>query len=319
MIKGTFDIRLEGYTPANRDAVVELRNEATGQMVVRKPFLDGSLTVRDLDSGNWEMTVRHPNLINAIDRRRIRLFPQRNPTRVPVIVRPDLFRDTPIRDIPDADVGPVQQTAGTIARTVAPIAGKAAGEVIRADDWNVLAAAVVDLATAVGELTRLVAPQGHDHPEIAAKIAEVQGNIRRFTESFGRSLLELRREIESQNLRHRVTDVLDLGGASNAVRDRFLDRVTELEADTQAPTPVWINKMASNGNAMIRELLELANEQDGGADDFLANPVVGNTMVLLQNFAGAGGRVQPEDELQVYRRGTAEAGPAFIGLTARRG
>lgn len=316
MVTAAFDIRLEGYTAANRDATIELVNQATGQAVTRQPFLDGSLLVRDLDAGNWEMTVRHPNLINAIDRRVVRLFPQPMPTRVPVIVRPDLFRDTPIRDIPDADLGPVQQAAATVARTVAPIAGKSPGEVIRADDWNVLASAVADLANSVAELTRLVSPRGHPHDEIATKVDEVQGNIRRFTESFGRSLVELRREIESQNLRRRVTDVLDRGGAAIDVRDRMIDRITDLEGSTQVSTPVWTNYMANHGNAMIREILDLANTQtgDGGPDVFLSTPEVVQTMAVLQNFAGAGGETQPEGELQVYRHAAAQAGPSFRGL-----
>lgn len=317
MAKATFDIRLEGYTPANRDATVELVNQATGQQIVRKPFLDGSLLVRDLDPGNWEMTVRHPNLINAIDRRVVRLFPQPFPTRVPVIVPPDLFRDTPIRDIPDVDLAPVQQAAGAVAANTALLVGKAPGEVIRAEDWNVLAAAVSDLARAVGELTRLVSPRGHDHAEIAEKIAEVQGNIRRFSDSFGRSLLELRREIESRNLRNRLTDVLDRGGASSQVRDRVLRRVDDLEATTLQPTATWTNTIANHGNAMIREVIELANAQEAGADDFLAAPEVSKTVLLLQNFAGAGGRTQPEDELQLYRRGIADAGPVFSGAFGR--
>lgn len=317
MAKATFDIRLEGYAPANRDAVVELVNQATGQQVTRKPFLDGSLLVRDLDPGNWELTVRHPNLINAIDRRVVRLFPQPLPTRVPVIVSPDLFRDTPIRDIPDADVAPVQQTAGSVAANVAPLAGKAPGEVIRAEDWNVLAAAVTDLARSVGELARLVSPHGHDHPEIADKIGEVQGNIRRFTESFGQSLLELRREIESENLRRRVTDVLDLGGAPSAVRDRVLERVTDLETRTQAPTPTWTNSLANHGNALIREVIELANAQEAGADDFLAAPGVSATMTILQSFAGARGQTKPEQELGVYRLKAAHVGPSISGISGR--
>lgn len=312
--KAAFDIRLEGYAPANRDATVELVNQATGQQVTRKPFLDGSLLVRDLDPGSWEMTVRHPNLINAIDRRIVRLFPQPMPTRVPVLVPPDLFRDTPIRDIPDADLAPVQQAAAAAAANVAPLAGKAPGEVIRAEDWNVLAAAVTDLAKSIGELTRLVAPRGHDHPEIAEKIDEVQGNIRRFTDSFGRSLVELRREIESQNLRRRVTDVLDRGAATTELRDRVLTRVADLESITLAPTATWTNSIANHGNAMIREVLDLANAQGTGADDFLATPEVTTTMTILQNFAGAGGQTKAEDELQLYRRGSAAAGPALFGF-----
>jgi len=310
--KAAFDIRLEGYAPANRDALVKLVNPATGQQVERKPFLDGSLLVRDLDPGPWELTVTHPNLVNAIDKRVIRLFPQDIPTRVPVVVPPDLFRDTPIRDIPDADLAPVQQQAGAITTNVGRLAHKAAGEVIRAEDWNVLASAVADLARAVGELTRLVSPVGHDHPEIAEKIAEVQGNILRFSESFGRSLLELKREVESQNLRGRLTSVLDLGAASSAVRDRLLGRVTELENSTLVTTAQWSPLIATHSNAAIREVLELANEQGAGADAFLATPAVSGTLALLQNFSAAGGVSRPEDELETYRRGIAATGPSLI-------
>jgi hypothetical protein len=312
MAKATFDIRLEGYTPANRDAVVRLVHQSTGQQVERKPFLDGSLLVRDLDPGSWEMTVTHPNLVNAIDRRVVRLFPQTIPTRVPVIVPPDLFRDTPIRDLPDADLAPVQQQAGAITADVGRLATKAAGEVIRAEDWNVLAAAVADLARAVGELTRLVSPVGHDHPEIADKIAEVQGNIVRFSESFGRSLLELRREVESQNLRGRLTTVLDKGAASTAVRDRVLTRVAELEVSTLVTTAQWSPLIANHSSAAIREVLELANAQETGADDFLASPEVSGALTLLQNLSSAGGISRPEEELETYRRGIAVAGPSLF-------
>ncbi|MCU0300138.1 MAG: hypothetical protein MUF35_00855 [Candidatus Nanopelagicales bacterium] len=307
MAKASFDIRLEGFPAANRDAVIELVNQATGQKVERKPFLDGSLLVRDLDPGTWELSVRHPNLVNAIDRRLVRLFPQPMPTRVPVLVRPDLFRDTPIRDIPDADLGPIQQTAATVVRTLDPIGGKSPGEVIRAEDWNVLVGAVADIARSLGELTRLVAPQGHDHPEIAEKIAEVQGNIQRFTESFGRSLLELRRELESENLRKRLDLVLDRAGASTAVRERIGSRIGDLEVSAQAPTPAWANRMASHGNALTREILELANEQ-GEPDEFLALPEVSGTLQLLEGFAAAGGQTKAEQELALYRQTAARTG-----------
>lgn len=312
MAKAAFDIRLEGYAPVNRDAVVKLVNQSTGQQVERKPFLDGSLLVRDLDPGAWELTVSHPNLVNPIERRVVRLFPQDIPTRVPVIVPPDLFRDTPIRDVPDADLAPVQQQAGAITTNVSRLANKAAGEVIRAEDWNVLASAVADLARAVAELTRLVSPVGHDHPEIADKIAEVQGNILRFSESFGRSLLELRREVESQNLRGRLTTVLDKGAATTAVRDRVLTRIGELEQSTLVTTAQWSPLIANHANAAIREVLELANEQGTGADDFLASPEVSGALTLLQTFSVAGGISKPEEELETYRRGIAAAGPALF-------
>jgi hypothetical protein len=67
--KAAFQIQLQGFVPAYRDAVVKLTNESTGQVVERKAFLDGSLAVRDLDPGMYEIEVNHPNLNLPIERR----------------------------------------------------------------------------------------------------------------------------------------------------------------------------------------------------------------------------------------------------------
>ncbi len=48
-IKGAMNLKLLGHAPANRDAQVRRRNESTGEEITRKPFLDGSLVVRDID------------------------------------------------------------------------------------------------------------------------------------------------------------------------------------------------------------------------------------------------------------------------------
>ncbi len=306
--KAAFDIRLQGFPAANRDAEITLVNQATGATLTRKPFLDGQLLLRDLEPGPYEMTVAHPNLVQPIDKRLIRLFPQPFPTRVPVTVRPDLFRDTPIRDIPDADLGPVQQTAASARDAAAPLATKAQGEVIRASDWNQLAGAVADLAGAVLQLTRLVSPVGHDHPEIAEKIAEVQGNIRRFSEAFGKSLLELRRDVESQNLRKNITDVLDQAGAATAVRDRVLRRVTDLEQSIQQPTNVFSSKLAATGNVLLREVNDLAVAQGDNADTFLAGPAVKAVLGTATQFSQAGGQTSAEEELGTYQRTGAMLG-----------
>lgn len=306
--KAAFDIRLQGYPAANRDAEVTLVNQVTGVKLTRKPFLDGQLLLRDLEPGPYEMTVAHPNLVQPIDRRMIRLFPQPFPTRVPVTVPPDLFRDSPIRDIPDADLGPVQQTAASARDAVAPLAVKAPGEVIRAADWNQLAGAVMDLAGAVLQLASLVSPQGHAHSEIAEKIAEVQGNIRRFSEAFGRSLVELRRDIESQNLRRNVTDVLDRAGAATAVRDRVLGRVADLELSLQQPTAVFSSKLAATGNVLLREVNDLAVAQGDSADTFLGETAVQAVLATATQFSQAGGQTSAEEELGTYQRTGAVLG-----------
>lgn len=305
--KAAFDIRLQGFPAANRETEITLVNQVSGISIKRKPFLDGQLLIRDLEPGPYEMTVIHPNLVQPIEKRMVRLFPQIAPTRVPVIVRPELFRDTPIRDIPDADLSPVQQTAATVKQTALPLANKAPGEVIRAGDWNALAGAVADLAGAVLELTQLVSPTGHDHPEIAEKIAEVQGNLRRFAESFGKSLVELRRDIENQNLRRKVETVLDKAGADQEVRDRLLGRVKELEAGLQQTTPVFTTKLATTGLNLQQEINNLALGQ-GDPDNFLADNDVKSLVLTATQYVDAGGQTKVEEELGTYMRTSAVAG-----------
>jgi hypothetical protein len=312
--KAALSLKLQGHPPANRDANVTLTNKVTGETVHRKPFLDGTLVVRDLSPGEWELEVTHPNLVQPIDHRVVRVFPQPLPTLVPVPVRPELFRDTPIRDIPDADLSPVQQQLTSVREVARPLAVKAAGEVIRADDWNHLAGAVGDLAASVLELTRLIAPHGHDHTEIAEKIAEVQGNIRRFTESFGRSLVELRRDIESQHLRRTVVDVLDQAGASSAVRDRILGRVADLEVATQAPTATFTGMLAKAGLVLLTEVNDLAVEQGDTADQFLAAAPVQKLVHTAQAYVDSGTQITAEAELGTYLRTTGAAGGSKLTM-----
>jgi hypothetical protein len=185
--------------------------------------------------------------------------------------------------------------------------------VIRAGDWNTLVGVVSDLAGAVGELTRLVSPRGHDHPEIAEKIAEVQENLRRFAESFGRGYLELRREIETEDLRKRVADVLDKGGASEDVRKRIGDRVNELTRNLQGDTPLFTQKLSLTGNLLLNEVNQLAVAKGAGADDFLADPGVKALKAVAESYAVTGVQTRPESELSTYSRSSAATGGQKLG------
>jgi hypothetical protein len=301
-----FSIQLQGFTPANRDTTVRLVNQATGATVERKTFLDGSLIVRDLDPGLYQVTVTHPNLIQPIDQRVVRLFPQPAPTLVPISIRPDLFTDTPIRDIPDADLGPVQQATAAVRDRLGPVAGKSPGEAIRAADWNTLVGAVVDLSGAVLQLTQLVSPKGHDHPEIADKINEVQENIRRFSEAFGKSLLQLQRELETESLRRDAEQVLDQASANQALRDRVLTRIGDLKVQLQADTPAFTRNLAATGTVIQEAINELAAGPNG--DQVLANPDTQRLNSVAQQYTLAGSQVRAESELQTYQRTTTATG-----------
>jgi hypothetical protein len=237
----------------------------------------------------------------------IRLFPTPRPTFVLIPIPPAAFHDNPIRDIPDADLTPVQQQATSVRARADAVNGKGAGELIRAEDWNAMATAVSDLANAVLELTHLVSPVGHEHPEIAEKIDEVQGNVRRFTESFGRSLLELRREAETGRLRGQVEDTL--AGARPDVRADVLERIADLERNTLVDSTVFTTKLSSAGARILTALNETAGDDDA-PDDFLVRPNV----VALQNVA----RTMVETGPQMKAEGELSALHAFSS-TRKRG
>jgi len=315
--KAAFSFQLQGYPVANRDAVVTLTHEATGTTIERKPFLDGSLLVRDLEPGFYEMTVSHPNLVTPIDKRRIRLFPQPAPTQVNIPVPADLFKDTPIRDIPDADLGPVQKATSDVKTRLSPIGTKASGEVIRAADWNLLVGAVQDLAGAVLQLTNLVSPRGHDHPEIADKIAEVQDNLRAFAEAYGRSLLQLQREIETESLRKNATDVLTAAGASPEVRASVLDRVDELHALIQSDTTHFTQKLSNAGSLILSTVNDLAVAQGANADAFMAKPEVKALTDSARQYTDTGVQTKPESELKTYERTTTVSGGKLTNVVRR--
>lgn len=317
-MKSTLSMQLQGYAAANRDAVVKIKHEATGATVERKPFLDGSLQVRDLEPGFYEVEVTHPNLTLPIDRRRVRVFPQIAPTRVTIPVPETLFRDTPIRDIPDADLAPVQQTVTGIRSALAPLGAKASGEVIRASDWNALAGAVADLAGAVLELTGLLTPRGHDHAEIADKIAEVQDNLRRFAEAYGRSLLELKREIETQNLDTNVGSVLDAAGAAEGHREVLKGKIRELQAMVQSDTRTFTGKLSNTGGVILQHVQDMALEMGDGADAFLAREDVQQVQAMARRYYDAGAQTRAEQELLTYERTSTDARGSKLGQVIRR-
>lgn len=307
-----FNFQLKGFTPANRDAEVTLVEEVTGKEIKRKPFLDGSLNLKNLNAGFYQVKVQHPNLINPIWTKRVRLFPQPRPTVITVPVPEDIFSDTLIRDIPDSNLGPVQQSVSAAADSLAPIGTKVSGEVIRSADWNTLVGAVTELAAAVLELTNLVSPKGHDHPEIAEKIAEVQSNLLNFAESYGQNLLQLQREIEALNMRRKVEEVYNLGKVPEAERAPVLERFDELAANLQLPAPVWTSKLANVGGLVLSQVNTIATNQDD-PDKFINNKQVKEVVNFATQYHTSGVQTTAESELNIYRKTNA------VKLTSKLG
>ena len=198
-----------GFPAVNRDLSVEVRDPVT-QNVVRTvtPFLDGTVRVPNIDPGAYEISVVHPNLPTPVLRRPIRVLPV-GPTNVTVLIDPSRFRNTPIQNIPEANLTPVTDMTKSIAETVTALGTKVPGEAIKSQDWNTLANGVRDLANTTGELTQLVSPTGHDHPELVAKINEMQTNFQTLLDTLTQALAELQRQIQTLRLQKQVRDLLD--------------------------------------------------------------------------------------------------------------
>jgi hypothetical protein len=297
--RGDVRINLQGMPAANRDATVILKNLNTGQEVKRKPFLDGSTVIRDLEPGLWNIEIEHPNLTMPIRPYKvpIRVFPGRTPTTITVPVPADLFTNTPIVDIPDADLAPVQATASSVREQAERLGGKQAGEAFLAEDWNRLTGAVADLATAVNELTRLVAPQGHNHPEIATRIDEVQSNVVRFGEAFGKTLIELQRAIEFDKLKADTDDVLTQI-PDKPTRDAISAQFATLKNALQSDTPRFTQQLSAFGGVLQNTL----NEAVVNNAELRDRPAFGRVLQRTDTYTSLGVQLQPMNELQIYRQ-----------------
>ncbi|HRC86157.1 MAG TPA: hypothetical protein PK413_11150 [Thermoanaerobaculia bacterium] len=251
-----------GFSAVNRDLTVELRDPITREVRREvRPFLDGTVRIPKVEAGAYEVHVRHPNLALPVLTRPIRVLPQ-GETQVSLVIDPSKFRNTPIEEIPDANLGPVTDSVRSIAETVAPLSAKTPGEAIRASDWNALAGAVRDLAEAVAELTRLVAPQGHDHPELVRKFDEVSGNFQALIESVSASLTELQRRKQLDVLEDQVKGVLtEAGIAPDEPRGKELLAVVEGLGEAAHTSPRDFGRKSREAGALLGSKFERLVEE----------------------------------------------------------
>lgn len=261
-----------GFPAVNRDLKVEVREPLT-QQVVRtvQPFLDGTVRVPKINPGNYEVRLLHPNLSLPVARRPVRVLPHGD-TKVSILLDPSKFRDTPIEDIPDANLEPVRQLSDSVAESVASLAEKRPGEAILAEDWNQMASAIRDLAGAMGELTRLVSPQGHDHPEFVRKFDEVSDNFEILLDTLSKTLTEMQRQIETQRLRQQIEDVLDrasIDPVSSQGQD-FLTVVDTVEALVTESPSQFARNFRLAGTQLETKLDQLVDLRQGQQDlDFI--------------------------------------------------
>jgi hypothetical protein len=205
----TVAVNLMGFPAVNRDLTVQLRDPLTSTVVATaQPFSDGTVRLPSVAPGAYELHVVHPNIAIPILTRPIRVLPG-DTTTVSVLIDPSQFRNTPITDQPVANLTPVQQTVDSISQSLVAISAKTAGEAIRAEDWNALVNGVRHLADAVSELSRVVSPLGHNHPELEKKINEMQTNFTSLVNQVSPALVELQRQINALRLQQQVSDLFD--------------------------------------------------------------------------------------------------------------
>jgi hypothetical protein len=308
-------LNILGFPAVNKDLTVELRDPVTMNVVREaKPFLDGTVKVAKIDPGSYELTVRHPNLAVPVLRRPIRVLPT-GETKISVLLDPSKFRDTPVEDIPEANLTPVLEVAKSVAETVTPLAAKVPGEAILAQDWNTMAGAIRDLANAVAELTRSVSPIGHDHPEFLKKFDEMQANFETLLNGVTAALTELQRQIQTQRFREQVEGVLDLAAIDKASPKgrEFLGVVENLEQKVTA-TPAVFSRELRNAAVQLATKLEALMDEKKDDVEFTASQQVKQLGIALDLQKQV--RTTTYDaELQQLRKLDRQLGPS--GITGR--
>src|SRR5262245_1671893 len=99
------NLNVLGFPAVNRDLTVEVRDPVTHDVVkTAQPFSDGTVRIPSIAAGAYEMRLIHPNLPTPVLQRPIRVLPSGD-TNVSVLIDPSKFRNTPIEDIPDANLG----------------------------------------------------------------------------------------------------------------------------------------------------------------------------------------------------------------------
>ena len=270
------NLSIAGFPAVNRDLTVQIRDSVSREIIkTAKPYLDGTARIPQILSGAYELELVHPNITLPVLRRPIRVLPV-GTTQVSVLIDPSLFKNTPIEDIPDANLGPVRATVSSVAETILPLAHKLPGEAIKAEDFNLLASSIRDIGLALMEVTRLVTPVGHNHPELETKFGEVTGNFETLLNTLSTAMAELQRQIQAQRVRRQVEDVLDVAGVdkSSATGKRFFDLVDALDAHVTEPPTRYARKARDTGLQLQTNLEQLIDVTSQAQPEFVDTAVV---------------------------------------------
>ena len=292
------NLQLNTDPAINRDIEVELISEASGARKTVKPYLDGSVRVSDLEPGGWRVLVKHPNMIHAVLDRRITVLPDR-PTFVPLQIPKDIFSNTNVRDTPEADLGPELGRLDEVVEKADQQAKKVAGQPIFAADRNAMAGTLGDVARTTRDLAQKVTPIGHDHPELVEKITELQGNIERFFEVFGQTVVQLQRQIQQLALHQQAQATLDkLPDITPAKREEMTKAIDKLAEASDQRSDIYTREVKRAGEQVYTKLMEAA----GGDEALLADKDVVELLGVAREMSKTAPAVDYKRELESLKR-----------------
>lgn len=299
-----------------RDMTVQLTSQVSGKRVTAKPYLDGSVVVPNLEPGPFQVQVIHPNLLFPVHDAPIVVQKDR-PTFVPITIPSNIFENVPIRDTPEADLGPVQARLDRNADSADLQADKLGGQPIYADDWNQLATTMGEVARSTREMTGLVSPIGHDHPELEEKLAEIQNNLQRMFDVFGEALAQLQRQMQQLALQSKVETALDkVPSATPEVRREMEDTVRQLADNWQvSPGTYSVQKRRAAQQVQERLSLLLADADPAVRDD----PDVQDLDVFTQAMATEQSVVTYEQEIGQQQRTGSKSRQGLVFNAFRAG
>jgi hypothetical protein len=230
-------VNVLGFAAVNTDLKAQLRDIVTGDVIEERPlFRDGTARFPNVRPGQYDLRVIHPNMpLRPIVAKPIRMLPV-GPTKISVLIDPKDFQNTAIEDVPDVDLTPLARTMDDVELAAQGLGNKKGGEAILASDWNALAGSVALLAKSVSELTRLVTPVGHNHPEYEKKMNELATNFDKLVGTLSASMAEIQRQLQIRRLEEVTTKMLDEAEVPITDRKPFEERFELLrEKITESP------------------------------------------------------------------------------------
>ena len=309
-------LQLNTPTEITRDLQVQVVDLVSARTFTTTPNLDGTVNVRNLSPGQYRVKITHPNLTFPVLDQPVRVLVQR-PTLVPIKVDLNIFENTPVRDIAEADLAPVQRSLADAQDGAEKQNGKQGGEPIYAADWNALADVVGDIADATLELTRRVSPVGHDHTELIEKLNEIQRNLERFLDVFGRSMAQVQRQLEVLALQQRVGQAFDQIPDVSSAQRAEIDSIVRALDDVRIDNPyVYTTRYKRVGEQLEAKVVEILS---GATPDVEDDPRVVELVSAAQTMSATKPASSFEDEVRNHLKVDEIGGGNFGKALGRRG